>query len=172
MAAFVPTLSVPFLTSSQTSSANLGGPFQGYSPQQTLLNFKDSENVVARRVLVKSWNTPYARGTVNGYGRITTPFRAVNNSGDFLSRTHYICGGPNPTNASGPGRKVSIGAIISACDGTNVPASSCNVRFVADSSDYVKFKKYQAMNRNFNDLTNGGDQSNASYAPLMHVRRR
>lgn len=172
MAAFVPTLSVPFLTSKLTSSANLGGPFQGYSPQQTLLNFKDSENVMARRVLVKSWNTPYAGGKVNGYGRITTPFRAVNNSGDFLSRSNYVCGGPNPTNASRPGRKNSIGSIISRCDGTGVAASSCNVRFVADSSDYTKFRKHQAMNRNYNELKHGGDQSNASYVPLQAVRRR
>jgi hypothetical protein len=171
MAAFVPTLSVPFITSKLTSTANLGGPFQGYSTKQTLLNFKDSDNVMARRVLVKSWNTPYAVGKVNGYSRITTPFRAINNSGDFLSRTHYICGGPNPTNADRPGRKVSIGSIISACDGTGVPASSCNVRFVADSSDYIKFKKYQAINRNYNDLTNGGDQSHAACVLLMHVRR-
>jgi hypothetical protein len=57
------------------------------------------------------------------------------------------------------------------CDGTGVPASSCNVKFVADSSDYTKFKKQSAMNRNYNDASNGGDQSNASYVPTMAVRR-
>jgi hypothetical protein len=171
MATFVSTTFVPSLTAKQTSYANLGGPFQGYSPQQTLNNFKDGENVIARRVLVKSWNTPYARGTVNGYGRITTPFRAVNNSGDFLSRTNYVCGGPNPTNANKPGWKSIIGSIISRCDGTGVPASSCNVKFVADSSDYITFKKYQALNRNYNELANGGDKNHASCSPLLHVRR-
>lgn len=172
MATFVPTLFVPILTSTQTSSANLGGPFQGYSPQQTLGNFKDSENVMARRVLVKSWNTAYATGTYNGKSRIITPFRAVNNSGDFLSRAEYVCGGSNQTNASRPGRKTSIGHIISRCDNSGVPASTCNVKFVADASDYITFKKQQAMNRNYNELKHGGDESNSSYVSLMAVRRR
>jgi len=163
---------VPFIVSMQTSTANLGGPFQGFSPQQTLGNFKDSENVMARRVLSKSWNTQYANGTYNNKTCITTPFRAVNNSGDFLSRFGYSCGGPNQVNADKPGRKSSIGSIPNMCDGTNVPPSSCNVRFVADSSDYTKFRKQQAMNRNYNDLKNGGDASHASYAPRLAVRRR
>ena len=169
---FVPTLSVPILTSSQTSSANLGGPFQGYSPQQTLGNYKSSEKVMARRVLVKSWNTAYATGTYNGKSRIITPFRAINNSGDFLSRTAYICGGPNQVNANRPGWKSHIGSIVSRCDGTNVPSSTCNVKFVADSSDYTTFRKQRAMNQSYNDLKFGGDQSNASYPARMAVHRR
>ena len=167
-----PTLFVPQITSTQTSSKNLGGPFQGYSPQQTLGNFKDSENVMVRRVLVKSWNTPYATGKVNDINRIITPFRAVSNSGDFLSRTAYVCGGSNQVNASRPGMKSIIGSIVSKCDGTGIPSSTCNVKFVADSSDYITFKKQQAMNRNYNELTNGGDQSHSTYAPLQAVRRR
>jgi hypothetical protein len=74
-------------------------------------------------------------------------------------------------NASKPGWKSHIGSIISQCDGTGVPASSCNVKYVPDSSDYIKYKKLQAQNRNYNDLKNGGYQ-NSSYVPLMAVRRR
>ena len=66
-----------------TATNNLGGPFQGYSPQQSISNYKDGNQTNMRRVLVKSWNTNYARGNVNGRNRVTTPFRAVNNSGDF-----------------------------------------------------------------------------------------
>jgi hypothetical protein len=148
-----------------------GGPVPGYSPQQTINNFKDSEQTMMRRVLRKSWNTAFANGTYNNKGRITTPFRAINNSGDFLSRTQYACGGPNPTNVDRYKRKNNIGSMFNNCDGTGVPASSCNVKFVADSSDYTKFKKQSAMNRNYNDASNGGDQSNASYVPTMAVRR-
>ena len=148
-----------------------GGPFNGYSPQQTINNFKDSEQIMTRRVLVKSWNTSYAGGTFNNKKRITTPFRAINNSGDFLSRPQYRCGGPNPTNVDRYKRKNNIGSMFQNCDNTGVPASSCNVKFVADSSDYTKFKKQSAMNRNYNDSSNGGDQSHASYVPLMAVNR-
>jgi hypothetical protein len=148
-----------------------GGPYNGYSPKQTIISKKDSEHTTVRSILRNSWNGKYASGTYNSQKRITTPFRAVNNSGDFLSRFGYSCGGPNPTNLDKPGRGVSIGSIPQQCDATGVPASSCNVRFVADSSDYVRFKKHQAMNRTYNDLSYGGDQNNASYVSLMAARR-
>ena len=148
-----------------------GGPYNGWSPVQTIGNEKSSEQVMARRVLVKSWNTNYTGDSFNDNGRIVTPFRAVNNLGDFLQRKNYVCGGSNQVNADKPGWKSHIGSIISNCDGTGVPASTCNVKYVPDSSDYIKFKKLQAQNRNYNDLKNGGYQ-NSSYVPLMAVRRR
>lgn len=147
-----------------------GGPYNGYSPVQTITNYKDSEQVATRTILRNAWNTAYARGVYNGYSRVTTPFRAINNSGDFLGRVNYSCGGPNPINADYPGWKGIIGTMPNNCDGTGVPASSCNVKFVADSSDYVTFRRQQAINRTYNDLSNGGDQHNASYVPLMSVR--
>lgn len=149
-----------------------GGPYQGYSPVQTINNFKDSNNVIERKILRKSWNTAYAVGTVNGRNRITTPFRAVNNLGDFLGRQNYICGGPNQVNKTFPGRQGPIGSIISQCDGTGIPSSTCNVRYVADSSDYIRYKKLRTTNRNYNDKSFGGDEHHASYVPMMAVRRR
>jgi hypothetical protein len=156
---------------SSNNRSTLGGGIPGIAPKQTITNYKGGDQVISRRVVVKSWNTPYATGTVNGRTRITTPFRAVNNSGDFLGRVEYTCGGPNPTNADKPGWKSRIRNMLSNCDGSGVPASSCNVKFVADSSDYSKFKKYRAINQLYNDSTFGGDQSNASYVPMMGVRR-
>jgi len=135
----------------ELGSTVLGGPFNGYSGKQTVTNYKDSEQTTTRSVLRNAWNTVYATGEVNGHKRVITPFRAVNNLGDFLSRQNYVCGGPNQVNASKPGMKGRIGSIISACDATGVEASNCNPRFVSDSSDYIKFKKQQAMNRNYND---------------------
>ena len=145
-----------------TTSNVLGGPFNGYSPQQTLSNFKDSEITMTRRILRSSWNTQQAGGTVNGHKRIITPFRAVNNLGDFLSRQNYVCGGSNQVNASKPGWKGRIGSIISNCDGTGVAAGAGNMRFVPDSSDYIRYRKQRAVNVNYNDLKNGGDESRAS----------
>jgi hypothetical protein len=101
---------------------------------------------------------------------VITPFRAVNNSGDFLARQYYTCGGPNQTNVDKPGRGRLIGSIHSQCDGTGVPASTCNPRFVADSSDYVTFKRQQALNQNFNDVKNGG-YNNSSYVQILAARR-
>ena len=159
------------LTSPNLGGSNLGGGFQGISPKQTINNNKNSEQVMTRRILSKSWNGAYATGQVNGRQRIVTPFRAVSNLGDFLARPDYICGGSNQVNASKPGMKGRIGSIISHCDGTGIPSSTCNVRFVPDSSDYITYKKQRAIGQTYNDNSMGGDQHNASYVPLMAVRR-
>lgn len=150
-----------------------GGPYNGYSPQQTVLNYKDSEGTRIRRVLRDSWNTQYATGTVNGFNRVATPFRAVNNLDDFLARENYVCGGPNPVKSSYLGKSLNFiaGSKKISCDGTGVGGSSCNPKFVSDSSDYTTYKKQQAINSNYNDLKFGGDQSNASFVPLLAVRR-
>lgn len=157
---------------SNLSGTNLGGGIQGISPVQTIDNYKSGEDTIIRGILRRGWNTNFARGNVNGYNRVTTPFRAVNNSGDFLGRVNYVCGGSNQVNADYPGWKSRIGSIISQCDNTGIPSSTCNVKFVADSSDYITFRRQQAVNYTYNDNKMGGDESNASYVPLMAVRRR
>jgi hypothetical protein len=151
----------PSYANRPTSSANLGGPYQGYSTIQTINAFNNSSDVMTRKILSKSWNTPYATGTYSGKNRVITPFRAVNNLGDFLGRETYVCGGPNQVNANKPGWKGHIGSIISNCDGTGVPSSTCNIRFVPDSSDYTKYKKQRAMVKTYNDVKQGGDESHA-----------
>jgi hypothetical protein len=155
-----------------TATNNLGGPFQGYSPQQTKVMYKNSEDAMARKILRSAWNNNYVGNSYNNKNRIITPFRAVNNLGDFLGRQNYNCGGPNQVNVTYPGRMSNPRKAISSCDGSGVPSSSCNPRFVPDSSDYIRFKKQTAMNKNYNDLKNGGDANHASYVPLMAVRRR
>jgi hypothetical protein len=164
-------IDVNYLNSNNLSGKALGGAIQGKSPKQTITNYKGSDQVMSRRLVVKSWNTAYATGIVNGKSRVTTPFRAVNNSGDFLGRIQYSCGGPNPTNANKPGWKNRIRNMFSNCDGSGVPASSTNIRFVADSSEYSKFRKNRAINHNYNDLSFGGDESNASYVDRMAIHR-
>ena len=152
-------------------SINLGNGIKGISPKQSITNYKGSDQVMSRKLVVKSWNTAYATGTVNGKSRITTPFRAVNNSGDFLGRVHYNCGGPNPTNADKPGWKSRIRSMFNNCDNTGIPASSTNVKFVADSSEYSKYKKLRAINVNYNDSSFGGDQNHASFVSRMAIHR-
>jgi len=150
---------------------NLGGPYVGYSPQQTINNFKDAESSRIRRILRSGWNTAYATGTVNGKTRVITPFRAVNNSGDFLSRQNYVCGGANQVNSRPGMRGLSIGGILSHCDNSNIASGTGNGRFVADSSVYTTYRKQRAINSNYNDAANGGDDHNGSYVNVMAVRR-
>lgn len=145
--------------------SNLGGGIQGISVRQTANSVRNSDHVMARRVLRNSWNNSY----VNGNRKIG-PFRAVNNLGDVLNRQNYSCGGPNQIN-SRPGIHGNGGSIPQQCDGTDVTVASCNPKFVPDSSDYIKFRKQRALSQNYNDSKFGGDQSNASYSAMMRVTR-
>jgi hypothetical protein len=87
-----------------------------------------------------------------------------------LARKDYVCGGPNPNHLFRGGIFGKFGSAISQCDGTGVPAGSSNAKFVADSSDYTKFKRQTAYNKNYNDSSYGG-YNNASYVDWMHSRR-
>ncbi len=152
-----------------TASNVLGGPFNGYSAPQTVNSFKTCEDASVRTLLRRGWNTAYANGTYNGHKRVITPFRAVNNSGDFLARQNYVCGGPNPSYDGGKKPGYNMGGMFSVCDGTGVPASACNTKFVADSSEYIRFRKQRAYNHVYNDVTMGGFQ-NSSQSALRRVR--
>jgi hypothetical protein len=143
-----------------------GGRTNGFSPKQTILNYKDGEQALIRKQLKIAWNTKQATGKVNGKSRIITPFRAVTNSGDFLSRQNYVCGGSNPNHLHRGGISGRFGSILSQCDGSGVDSANTNGKFVPDSSDYTKYKKQNAMNNNFNDLKNGG-YTNSAYTSIM-----
>jgi len=147
-----------------------GGSYTGISPVQTMNDFKNATDILARRIVVKSWDKYGATGVNNGYARIITPFRAVNSSGDFLSRVNYAYNVPNPINSYRPGVYIrKIGSTPNQSDGTGVPSGNCNPKYVYDSSDYVRYRKLRAINRNYNDSSNGGDQNNASYVALRSI---
>lgn len=166
---------------------NSGGAINGYMPQQTQTvdkRYPEFEHI--RFTLKNAWNTTYPSQLRrdNLTKPITTPFRAVNNAGDLLSRLNYSCGGSCQTFQSRPGLKGlrnHFGAVQDTCIPSatysslqllnNIPASACNVKYVYDSSDYVTYLKQKAVNKNYNDLTYGGDQSNSSQSAIRAIRR-
>ena len=122
------------------------------SNRQTNAKKTDSTDALSRKLIRSAWNNENAVGVINGRKRVVTPFRAVNNSGDFLARENYICNGPNQLKSAKPGLSNRMGSILSSCDGTGIDAASTNVKFVADSSDYVRYKKQRAVVRNYDDI--------------------
>ena len=69
-----------------------GGAIQGWMPQQTQnvdKTYPEFEQI--RWTLKEAWNTTYPSQLRrnNLKKSITTPFRAVNNAGDLLSRENY-----------------------------------------------------------------------------------
>jgi hypothetical protein len=171
--------------SPNSKPSNLGGGYNGYAP--ALLGggggthggsgmAGDSYRSMDRFVLRQAWNGQYATGLVNGRKPVCTPFRRVNNSGDYLGRQNYVSGGSDQV--QGVVRSSAVGAwklfaghVQATNDGTGIPSSTCNVKYVYDSSDYVTFKRNQAINRTYNDLSFGGDQSNASQSAWRRVHQ-
>ena len=167
--------------------SNSGGAIRGYMPQTTQnvdKRYPEYEHI--RFTLKHAWNTTYPSQLRrdNLKQPITTPFRAVNNAGDLLSRENYSCGGSCQSFQSRPGLRGlrnHFGAVQDTCIPSaaynslqlinNIPAAACNVKYVYDSSDYVTYLKQKAVNKNFNDLSYGGDQSNTSQSAIRAIRR-
>jgi hypothetical protein len=111
------------------------------------MNYVKEERV--RFQLRQAWNTGDYKKQLEkaGLQRIVTPFRAVNNAGDLLSRQNYVCGGSSQQQ-SRPGLKgLRLGSILSNCDGTGVPSATCNGKYVYDSSNYVTYLKQAAIQK-------------------------
>jgi len=164
-----------------------GGAIQGYMPQQNQTVDKQySEFEQIRFTLKQAWNTNYNRQLKQSHLKksITTPFRAVNNAGDLLSRLNYSCGGSCQSFQSRPnmhGLKQHFGSVQSTCIPSavynslqindKIPASACNVKFVYDSSDYTTYLKQKAVNKNYNDLSYSGNNSNGAQSAMRHIKR-
>jgi hypothetical protein len=166
---------------------NPGGAINGYMPKQTQnvdKRYPEFEHI--RFTLKNAWNTSYQRQLRknNIKKSITTPFRAVNNAGDLLSRQNYSCGGTCQTFQSRPGLKglrTRFGSVQNTCIPSfignslqminDVPASACNVKYVYDSSDYITYLKQNAVNKNYNDLKYGGNENSASQSVVRAIRR-
>jgi hypothetical protein len=152
----------------------LGGGIPGFIPQSVYNTNNNNEFIETRFSLKQAWNTGYAMNMLNKNTAICTPFRAVNNAGDLLSRKYYSCGGPCQTFQSRPGMfglKQHFGAIQNHCDGTGVPPSSCNIKYVYDSSDYIRYSKQKAVNKNYNDASYGGNNYSGAQSAIRAIRR-
>jgi len=157
-------------------------PINGYMAKGINPAVKDSSFAQTRAILRSSWNTTSLSGSSNP-NRMTGGFRAVNNAGDILSRQNYSCGGTCQAPQSIPnvhGLKNKIGGTSKGCmadvfwsskqiDPT-VPSSTCNVKYVYDCSDYIKYKQQLAMNRTYNDIKFGGDDYNGSQVAQRDIK--
>lgn len=155
--------------------AKLGGGMQGFMPQPLINTNNNSEWVDTRLVVKEAWNNSYRFIQADGAHPKAncTPFRATNNAGDLFSRKYFSTPGPCQTAQSRPnvhGLKSHFGAIQFE-DGNGVPAAACNVKFVYDHSDYIRFLKQQAINKNYNDLSFGGNNNSGNQVAYRAARR-
>ena len=127
---------------------------------------RELERVTLRRVLgfTKFPGNPNA----------ITPFRRFLNAGDTAgtvnSASSPLLG--RPPNQLGASSMVS--RIHASQDGIKANGASFytgNPKYVYDSSNYVRFKKLQAVNRNYNDSSFGGAGASTVSQALARVRR-
>ena len=178
---FIP--GIGFNINSAPGRPRLGGGMKGIMPQPIIDHDNSNDFARTRFYLKDAWNTSSTSGS-SYPKRIIGPFRAVNNAGDILSRQDYSCGGTCQTYQSRPnlrGLRGRFGSISDSCSpsvlySTNqvnqeVPASACNGKFVYDGSDYINFKKKQAINRNYNDRSFGGNDFSGAQSAIRAIRR-
>ena len=151
---------------------------------QPIVDQDHTDNFARDRFTLRTaWNTSSFTGSSNPR-RMITPFRAVNNAGDLLCRQNYSCGGPCQTPQSRPGvygLRQAFGATGTSCRADifwtalqvdpKVPSSTCNTKFVYDGSDYTRYKKDLAINKNYNDLSYGGNEYNGAQSAWRRSRR-
>jgi len=180
----LPGLGIPiFIDNNPAYGPALGGGIKGRMPQ-TVLTHDNSDSFARQRfTLVNGFNTSKSTGALYPR-RILTPFRAMNNAGDLLLRQNYSCGGSCQTQQSRPGLyglSNSFGATSTSCqadifwspiqNNPKVPSGTCNGKYVYDGSDYTRFKKLQSVNRNYNDISFGGNEYNGSQSAYRAIRR-
>ena len=144
---------------------------RGIMPRPTMNQDNSNEFSQNRFLLREAWNTSYIR-KLGTNKRIITPFRAVNNAGDLLSRKNYSCGGPSQAPTSRPGlRGLHLGGIHSSCDASGVEPTTCNPKYVYDSSNYTTYLKQKASVKNYNDISFSGNNSSTSQSAIRRSRR-
>ena len=135
----------------------------------------------ARRQIIRAFGNQVIKGLKNNdqdispalYSKnILGPFRTANNAGDVVTRNI------TPTNIK-YGREANqvngnnISRLSPSYGGMNRNGGAMyagNPKYIYDGSDYIRFRKLQAINRNFNDTSYGGDQNNQSQSVIRHVR--
>jgi hypothetical protein len=165
------------------SGPKLGGGLPGLMPQSVVTHDNSNAFSLQRMMIREAVNTTSKTGA-NNSKRIIGAFRAVNNAGDLLCRQDYSCGGPCQTPQSRPGvygLKNSFGSTSVSCRPSvlwsanqvdpNVPSSTCNGKYVYDSSNYTAYLRNSAMLKNYNDRSFGGNDYNASQSAVRHIMR-
>jgi hypothetical protein len=132
----------------------------------------DGETALKRKILRKTFRP--ATQFVNGEDvkSMAGPFRTSMNLGDFLSRQYQSCGGCNQVNDVNSRiirPKMSGGISNNSCNvETNgitpqqLPLKGGNIKYVADSSLYTRFKDLNSINKNYRDTKFGGTGTNPS----------
>ena len=169
-----------------TNPSKLGGGIPGGQPKGGLNGGGSSgrfsgtgiegggERELERLTLRRVFGFTLFPGQSAGTSLAITPFRRYFNAGDTAGSINSA-----PSSLLGrPIDQVGSSSMVSRLnarqDGVNNQGQAFytgNQRYVYDSSNYVRFKKLQAVNRNYNDSSFGGAGGSTVAQALARVRR-
>ena len=160
------------------AQTDLGGGNQGKQP--SLFGSMDGGNdrATSRKYLARAFgnmnNTGLGTSPLLYSKNVLGPFRTAYNAGDVITNNN------EPTN-------IKYGALSNQVGGNNLSRLqvrgdgnsgqngkamySGNPKFVHAGSDYIRFKKLQALNRNFNDTGFGGANNHQEQHAINRVRK-
>lgn len=181
---------------------------KGASVKKSYPTVGSQERATTRQILRQVWNggnSYYAEKALQGGNKCINQrsFRAVMNAGDLMSRKNYSCGGPDMIGSGNPGSnkmttkdggqsKRDCAPAKDGCpNGIEIPPSTCNVKYVYDSSNYTRYLKERASNRGYTFAVGGskaqlplagwrknagydysyGGANNGSFTAINRVRR-
>ena len=161
---------------SSFDNTKLGGGQKGYQPLITGHAVGGGERSANRKYLAKAFgnlkNTGLGTSPVL-YNNILGPFRSAYNAGDVITNSIVatdIKYGRESSQVNGN----NLSRVQVRGDGLNRNGSamfSGNPRFVYDGSDYIRFKKLNAINKNYNDSSFGGANNSQSQHAIRGVRK-
>ena len=157
---------------------DLGGNSKGKQP--ILFGFMEggNERSTNRKYLTRAFGNIKNKGLGSSPllypHNILGPFRTAYNAGDVITNnivpTNIKYGKEaNQVGGNNLSRLQLSGDGISRQNGTAM--YSGNPRFIYDGSDYIRFKKLQALNKNFNDKSYGGAENSQSQHAINRVRK-
>ena len=156
-----------------------GKTFQGNQP--ALFGFMDggNERALYRKHLAKSFGNLHNSGLKSSpslyKNNVLGPFRTAYSAGDVVTNKNVetnIKYGKEANQVGGNNVSRLMNTRGDGISGQNGTAMySGNPRFVYDGSDYTKFKKLQAINRNYNDRSFGGANNSQTQHAIRRVRK-
>ena len=156
----------------------LGGNLKGKQPMLHGHIEGGNDRAVSRKQLSRAFGNMINSGLGTSpllYSKnILGPFRTAFNAGDVITNhieSTNIKYGRLPNQVGGNNlSRLQVGG-----DGTSAQNGkamySGNPKYVHDGSDYIRFKKLQAINKNYNDIGYGGASNSQSQHAINRVRK-
>ena len=133
---------------------------------------------VSRKQLKKAFGNIYNSGLKSSPllhdKSVLGPFRAATSAGDTVTLEYGSTNKKYGTEANlvgGNNFSRLQGNLGDGMSRNGIASYSGNPRYVYDGSDYIRFKRLMAINKNFNDKSYGGNSHNQEQHAINRVRK-